>query len=204
MKEVNIREFSRNIYKYIKAREPIIIKKRDKIVCQLNFNVASISEKSEKQKSNQKKRTIVLLTKEKKCLICGETRKVEKCHLPSKRFLDDYLTREYIIYLCPTHHKLLDRGGLTEKEKEKLYPICQKIDLYLTLEAIVDTKRYIKSLRKKIKDLQEILEEHNDDLRRCREVLKSIYEGTRDKKYPHSKLLADINWRMVEILRNKK
>tara|TARA_B100000315_G_scaffold212604_1_gene210065 strand:+ start:322 stop:1203 length:882 start_codon:yes stop_codon:yes gene_type:complete len=53
------------------------------------------------------------------CSICGEQRKVDKCHIiPRSLNGSDRITN--IIYLCPTHHRLFDRGLLSKKEWETI------------------------------------------------------------------------------------
>ncbi len=46
------------------------------------------------------------------CVICGEDRFTEEAHFPKRKSKGGDKT----IFLCPTHHKLLDNGRLSEWE----------------------------------------------------------------------------------------
>ena len=76
-----------------------------------------------------------------KCLICNEDRYIEKCHIIPRGF-DIYLKRsgyyqDNLLLLCPTHHKLFDKGLLNEEEfnkiKEKIY-----ITVKWTIKSIIN------------------------------------------------------------------
>lgn len=49
------------------------------------------------------------------CEICGENRSVDKCHIIPKKF-GGTIDCDNIIFLCPTHHRLLDRFMLSKEE----------------------------------------------------------------------------------------
>lgn len=53
------------------------------------------------------------------CEICGENRCADGCHIIPARFGGN-ATEENIILLCPTHHRLFDRGRLTLNEIKKI------------------------------------------------------------------------------------
>ncbi len=53
------------------------------------------------------------------CMICGETRVIDLCHIASKKE-GHALTVENTLVLCPLHHRLFDHGKLTEVEFEKI------------------------------------------------------------------------------------
>lgn len=52
------------------------------------------------------------------CVVCGEKRIVEAAHLWPCRDGGSGMV-ENIIPLCPTHHRLYDRGGLSDEENDK-------------------------------------------------------------------------------------
>ncbi|MBI4674281.1 MAG: hypothetical protein HY741_21775 [Chloroflexi bacterium] len=56
---------------------------------------------------------------DKPCLICSEDRWTEDAHFPSRK----YRGGVEIIALCPTHHRLLDSGRLSDWE---FMEICKK------------------------------------------------------------------------------
>ncbi len=53
------------------------------------------------------------------CEICGENRAIDKCHIIPARY-GGVLSLENILLLCPTHHRLFDRGQLSLKEIKKI------------------------------------------------------------------------------------
>ena len=53
------------------------------------------------------------------CEICGENRTIDCCHIIPARFGGEF-NEENILYLCPTHHRLFDRGKLTLEEIKKI------------------------------------------------------------------------------------
>lgn len=57
--------------------------------------------------------------KNESCLICGEDRLTEVCHIESRKDGGKYL-EENILFLCPLHHKLFDRNMLNQNEKKIL------------------------------------------------------------------------------------
>ncbi|MDO8488742.1 MAG: HNH endonuclease signature motif containing protein [Candidatus Omnitrophota bacterium] len=87
----------------------------------------------------------------KECLICGETRVVDRCHIIS-RCMDEnsvFQNKEYrkrnILPLCPTHHKCFDRGKLTQEElgkiKDRILYIINEYKVFL--ESLVKSEEYI-------------------------------------------------------------
>ena len=57
--------------------------------------------------------------KETGCVVCGETRVVDAAHLIPRT--EGGITQiSNIVPLCPTHHRLYDRGKLSEEENDKL------------------------------------------------------------------------------------
>lgn len=60
----------------------------------------------------------------KPCIICGEGRYTEKCHIINRAF--DGTFKQFGCYeinlfsLCPTHHKLFDKGLLNKEELGKI------------------------------------------------------------------------------------
>lgn len=52
------------------------------------------------------------------CVVCGENRVVDAAHLIEKRS-GGYGTESNIIPLCPTHHRLYDRGLLSDEENNR-------------------------------------------------------------------------------------
>ena len=49
------------------------------------------------------------------CEICGENRSIDRCHIiPTK--LGGSAMADNILFLCPTHHRLLDRFMLSKAE----------------------------------------------------------------------------------------
>ncbi|MGB7532201.1 MAG: hypothetical protein WA977_04375 [Halobacteriota archaeon] len=50
------------------------------------------------------------------CAICLENRWTEAAHFPKRKRDGGGVT----IYLCPTHHKLIDSGRISRKEIERL------------------------------------------------------------------------------------
>jgi len=53
------------------------------------------------------------------CEICGENRSIDKCHIIPAQ-LGGTKTHPNLLYLCPTHHRLLDRFMLTEEEWNRI------------------------------------------------------------------------------------
>lgn len=51
------------------------------------------------------------------CVICGEDRFTDKAHFPKKKSREGNKT----IFLCPTHHKLLDNARLSEWELNTIW-----------------------------------------------------------------------------------
>lgn len=62
---------------------------------------------------------------EMKCAVCGEDRAVDLCHIaPAK---DGHpLIVENTIVLCPTHHRLFDKGALNNEELEQILPTIKE------------------------------------------------------------------------------
>ena len=54
-----------------------------------------------------------------RCLVCGEDRIVDKCHLIPREHSGSS-SMDNIILLCPTHHFLFDHSGLSEDEFGKI------------------------------------------------------------------------------------
>ena len=50
------------------------------------------------------------------CAICSENRWTDAAHFPKRKENGG----EDTIYLCPTHHKLIDSGRISRKEIERL------------------------------------------------------------------------------------
>ncbi|MBN1677887.1 MAG: HNH endonuclease [Candidatus Thermoplasmatota archaeon] len=55
---------------------------------------------------------------EEPCAICGEMRWTDVAHFPRRK--RDGARDEGTVFLCPTHHKLLDSGRISRKEFEVL------------------------------------------------------------------------------------
>ena len=63
-----------------------------------------------------------------KCLLCDETRGIQKCHIISRKL--DYVFKWIrdngetlnfnLLFLCPNHHFYFDKGLLTNEEKDKV------------------------------------------------------------------------------------
>jgi len=53
------------------------------------------------------------------CEICGENRVTEACHIIPSR-IGGTLKVDNVLFLCPTHHSLFDRGRLNKDEWNKL------------------------------------------------------------------------------------
>ncbi len=53
------------------------------------------------------------------CEICGENRVIDRCHIIPARY-GGVLSLENILLLCPTHHRLFDRGRLSLKEIKQI------------------------------------------------------------------------------------
>lgn len=70
-----------------------------------------------------------------KCIICGESRIIQRCHIIPKRLIHrngvnkdlyDFEGRNTII-LCPTHHKLFDTWKMNDKELDIIDPYIKAI-----------------------------------------------------------------------------
>lgn len=70
------------------------------------------------------------------CLICGETRIVDKCHvIPREHKGSNY--QDNLFFLCPTHHFLFDHHRLSQEEWARL-----------TIDHLAsDSREYILSVR---------------------------------------------------------
>lgn len=64
-------------------------------------------------------RSFSKIAEEKKCEICGESRLTCACHIIPKSKGGKYIEKN-IIYLCPLHHELYDRGELNCEERKIL------------------------------------------------------------------------------------
>ena len=58
-------------------------------------------------------------TSEQECVICGENRIVNSCHIIPREHHGSY-SKENFIFLCPTHHHLFDHAHLSEDEFNKI------------------------------------------------------------------------------------
>lgn len=54
-----------------------------------------------------------------KCVICGEQRTVDRCHIIPRENSGSN-SENNMIYLCPTHHFLFDQGKLSREEFNKI------------------------------------------------------------------------------------
>jgi len=65
---------------------------------------------------NYARKEIVKTYKEKRCLLCGYTKSVDVCHIKAvesfsdNSFISEVNSSSNLIYLCPNHHRELDRG----------------------------------------------------------------------------------------------
>lgn len=60
-----------------------------------------------------------------KCLLCTETRGLQKCHL-IPRYLTKHIywiVNNYVIILCPNHHWYLDHDQLRKEEATIMHPL---------------------------------------------------------------------------------
>jgi predicted restriction endonuclease len=73
-----------------------------------------------------------MTTNNEKCLLCGYSKHVQRCHFIPRRFTQkiegyqkytDY-ENENIIPLCPTHHWELDHNLLDDSDYEKVVNVC--------------------------------------------------------------------------------
>lgn len=69
------------------------------------------------------------------CLICGETRYIQNCHIFPKCFMSGIISMEELhdtggrnnVRLCPNHHYFYDNFLLEEDEYSKLKSYCKDI-----------------------------------------------------------------------------
>jgi hypothetical protein len=93
----------------------------------------------------RQKARYVLKNSKRECLICGYNKILEVCHIkPVSDFLSTDLVSDInkinnLAYLCPNHHKELDKNLLSIKDKEildsKLVPLESSTSQSLTGEA---------------------------------------------------------------------
>lgn len=84
------------------------------------------------------------------CEICGENRTIDRCHIIPTRFGGEF-NEGNILYLCPTHHRLFDRGKLTVEEIKKInfYKKSKWSMLYFMCANLPRHKSFDKSIKNK-------------------------------------------------------